>query len=396
MAIFLTPNTKFKPFSYQEMLAPVLAYKEAYDAADAELNTLLEDAATKGFAFAPQDVAEKEAYDNMMSKLRQASDNLASGNVNAFKDIRNLNKEYRKTMIPIQQKIAKRAELAAEQRKLLSANPNLRFTKDYSTESLSNINDSSTYNVIDLKSLEESAGDNFGKEMSGTVRTDLDSTPIGDTGYSYVTQGYGITASEFDALINNDTVLSSTGDYNLVYKTYKKQADEIDNRLDLSPTIKQEMKEAIKRGMRANAGKFTTDVVKTHSSKEEREKFNIMSVDEQGNALATYNGAVMKGKVKPDGKGGYIPIDIENWKKIGSENQPGGKGGSSKPSSSSSGSGDEEKPSITITETEETDAYGRTKKKTQIQQKVTPAQYDSIQQKKAEDLAKLLEGIKIE
>lgn len=395
MAVFLTPNTKFKPFSYQEMLAPVLAYKEAYDAADVELNTLLEDAATKGFAFAPQDAAEKEVYDNMMSKLRQASDSLASGDVNAFKDIRNLNKEYRKTMIPIQQKITKRAELAAEQRKLLSANPNLRFTKDYSTESLSNINDSSTYNVIDLKALEESAGENFNKEMSSIIRTDLDPVSIGDTGYSYVTQGYGLTTDDFDTLINNDTVLSSTGDYNIVYKTYKEQVDEIDNRLDLSPTIKQEMKEAIKRGMRANAGKFTTDVVKTHSSKEEREKFNIMSVDEQGNALATYNGAVMKGKVKPDGKGGYIPIDIENWKKIGSENQPGGKGGNSKSSSSSSGSGEGEKPSITITETEETDAYGRTKKKTQIQQKVTPAQYDSIQQKKAEDLAKLLEGIKI-
>lgn len=395
MAMFLTPNTKFKPFSYQEMLAPVLAYKEAYDAADEELNTLMEDAATKAFNFAPQDTKEKAQYDAIMTELKTASDNLASGDINAFKDIRNLNKEYRKTMLPIQQKLSKRAELSAEQRKLLSSNPNLRFTKDYSTENLDNITSSSTYDIIDLKALEESAGENFGKEMSSVVRTDLESTPVGDTGYSYVTQGYGITTSEFDTLINNDAVLSDTGDYNLVYKTYKKQADEIDARLDLSPTVKQEMKEAIKRGMRANAGKFTTDVVKTHSSKEEREKFNIMSVDEQGNALATYNGAVMKGKVKPDGKGGYIPIDIENWKKIGSENQPGGKGGSSKSSSSSSGSGGEEKPSITITETEETDPYGRTKKKTQIQQKVTPAQYDSIQQKKAEDLAKLLEGIKI-
>ena len=380
MAIFLTPNTKFKPFSYQEMLAPVLAYKEAYDTADEELNTLMEDAATKAFNFGPQDSKEKAQYDAMMTKLKTASDNLASGDINAFKDIRNINKEYRKTMIPI---------------KLLASNPNLRFTKDYSLESLDNITSSSTYNIIDLKALEESAGENFGKEMSSVVRTDFDSTPVGDTGYSYVTQGYGITASEFDTLINNDTILSNTRDYNIVYKTYKKQADEIDNRLDLSPAIKQEMKDAIKRGMRANAGKFTTDVVKTHSSKEEREKFNIMSVDEQGNALATYNGAVMKGKVKPDGKGGYIPIDIENWKKIGSENQPGGKGGSSKTSSSSSGSGDGGTPSITITETEETDPYGRTKKKTQIQQKVTPAQYDSIQQKKAEDLAKLLEGIKI-
>jgi hypothetical protein len=102
----------------------------------------------------------------------------------------------------------------------------------------------------------------------------------------------------------------------------------------------------------------------------------------------------MKGKVKPDGMGGYTPIDIENWKKIGSENQPGNNNGKPGSSSSSSGSDSGEKPSITITETEETDAFGRKTKKTQIQQKVTPTQYDSIQQKKAEELTKLLEGIK--
>lgn len=395
MAMFLTPNTKFKPFSYQEMLAPVLAYKEAYDAADEELNTLMEDAASKAFNFAPQDSKEKAQYDDIMTKLKTASDNLASGDVNAFKDIRNINKEYRKTMIPIQQKIAKRSELAAEQRKLLSSNPNLRFTKDYSLESLDNITSNSTYNIIDLKDLEESVGENFAKEMAGFVRTDFDSTPIGDTGYSYVTQGNGLSSSEFDLLINSDAILQTTGDYNNVYKTYKKHADEIDARTDISSTIKDEMKQAVKRGMRANAGKFTTDVVKTHSSKEEREKFNIMSVDENGNALATYNGAVMKGKVKPDGKGGYVPIDIENWKKIGSENKPGGgANGGSGSSSSSSGSGSGEKPAGKLVETEKTDAYGRTTKERRIEQNLTKPELDSLQQKRAEDLAKLLEGIK--
>lgn len=394
---FITNTSKFKPFSFQEMLQPYQIYTDAYNKADEELNALLEDAATKGFNFAPQDTAEAAAYNTIIDRIKTASDQLASGlNPQLSKEINQLNKDYRKVMLPIQQRLNKRAELAAEQRELLAKNPNLRFTKDYSTASLKDITGSSTYNIIDLKALEESAGENFGKEMSSLIRTDLESTPIGDTGYSHVTQGYGVTTNEFDLLINNDNVSEITGDYNNVYKAYKKHADEIDARLDLSPTIKQEMKEAIKRGMRANAGKFNTDVVKTHSSKEEREKFNIMSVDEDGNALATYNGAVMKGKVKPDGAGGYVPIDIENWKKIGSENKSGGKNGKPGSSGSSGESGSGEKSSITITETEETDAFGRTTKKTQIQQKVTPAQYDSIRQKKAEELTKLLEGIKTE
>ena len=106
--MYLTSNAKFKPFSYQEMVAPIVAYKEAYDKADAELNALYEDAASKAFNFASQDVKEKATYDDMMNKLRLASDSLASGDVNSFKAIRDINKEYRQTMLPIQQKMAKR------------------------------------------------------------------------------------------------------------------------------------------------------------------------------------------------------------------------------------------------------------------------------------------------
>ena len=37
--IFLTPTAEFKPFSYAEMLAPIAAYQEAYDAYDASPNS---------------------------------------------------------------------------------------------------------------------------------------------------------------------------------------------------------------------------------------------------------------------------------------------------------------------------------------------------------------------
>lgn len=391
MANLYTTNTaRFKPFSFQEMLQPYQIYTEAYNKADEELNALLEDAATKGFNFGPQDSKEKAIYDNVIASLKDASDRLVAGDSSAFKTIKNLNKEYRKTMIPIQQKMEKRASLAEEQRKLLASNPNLRFTKDYSTESLDDITSNSTYNIIDLKAIEDHAGDLFSNEMASVIRTDLDSTPIGDTGYSYVPQGYGITTSEFDLLINNDSIVEGTGDYNSVYKSYKKQADEIDARTDINSVIKAEMKEAIKRGMRANAGKFTTDVVKTHSSREEREEFNIMSVDEQGNALATYNGAVMKGKVKPDGKGGYIPIDIENWKKIGSENKPGG----GKNGSGSSGASGDKNNQIKINVSTKTDPFGKVTKDSTVTRYVTPEQLDSMEQAKLKQLEDILMGIK--
>lgn len=284
MAVFLTPNTKFKPFSYQEMLAPVLAYKEAYDAADAELNTLLEDAATKGFAFAPQDVAEKEAYDNMMSKLRQASDNLASGDINAFKDIRNLNKEYRKTMIPINQKIAKRAELAKEQRLLQKSNPYIRFDKDYSTESLESITDASTYNTYDLSTIYTNAAKDTASLIAGLHRDQVGTpTKIKGTDYYSVVSGYGFTPDEWDTDMKDEN--------SALYK-YVQTAKEKATKGITNTSIKAEIEAGVEETIRNNIGKFESHRVQktnqTQTDKLTREQalFEYMyDEDENGNLI---------------------------------------------------------------------------------------------------------------
>ena len=55
------------------MLAPVKSYTEAYNEADAELNSLMEDASIKAFNFEPQDFEEKQIYTNIMNKLQNAA-----------------------------------------------------------------------------------------------------------------------------------------------------------------------------------------------------------------------------------------------------------------------------------------------------------------------------------
>lgn len=252
---FITNTSNFRPFSFQEMLQPYQIYIEAYNQADAELNTLLEDAATKGFNFAPQDVEEATAYNNIIDRIKSASDQLASGlNPQLSKEINQINKDYRKVMLPIQQKLNKRAELAAEQRELLSKNSNLRFTKDYSTESLGNITSSSTYDVIDLDNLYKTTAQEFASKTSTLYRDDIEPTPIGNTGYYNVTTGYGYTPEEFaEGFTNKDSD---------VYKFYKNKVNEIDSRTDISPSIKNEMKAAVLRGMEASSGTFKTSQVK--------------------------------------------------------------------------------------------------------------------------------------
>lgn len=272
---FITNTSKFKPFSFQEMLQPYAIYTDAYNKADEELNTLLEDAATKGFNFAPQDTVESAAYNTIIDRIKSASDQLAGGlNSQLSKEINQLNKDYRKVILPIQQQLNKRAELAAEQRELLSKNPNLRFTKDYSTASLKDITGSSTYNIINLDDLYKTTAQEFSSKTSTLYRDNIDPTPIEGTNYYNVTTGYGYTPKEFvEGLSNKDSD---------IYKFYKKKADAIDNRTDISDSIKEEMKAAVLKGMEASSGTFKTSQVKG-ATDTDSSTMSPLNKDKEGN-----------------------------------------------------------------------------------------------------------------
>lgn len=264
--IFLTPTAEFKPFSYAEMLAPVAAYQEAYDAYDAQLNTLAEDAATKAFNFAAQDTKEKAQYNALMDRLKNSADALLTNGLNAdiMREIRSINKDYRTSMIPLHQKIAKRAELASAQRTALQSNPDLRFTIDYSKANLDDIHAGSTYGIINLKDIETKAATDFFTRTSAMPRES--STPIGSSGYYNIETGFGYKPEEFDAAFTPDVTTGEIDTTNPIYQFYAQKAAEIDARTDINDDLKLEMKEAVKRGMRAGAGKFTSTIKSNNSS----------------------------------------------------------------------------------------------------------------------------------
>ena len=253
--IFLTPTAEFKPFSYAEMLAPIAAYQEAYDTYDTQLNALAEDAATKAFNFAAQDTKEKAQYDALMDRLKASADSLLTNGLNAdiMREIRSINKDYRTSMIPLHQKIAKRTELAEAQRTALQNNPDLRFTVDYSKANLDDIHAGSTYSIINLKDIEDKAALDFATKTS-TMPVET-ATPIGSSGYYNITTGFGYTPEEFEEAFTPN-VLGEYDANNPIYQFYTQKAAEIDARTDISDALKLEMKEAVKRGMRAGASSF--------------------------------------------------------------------------------------------------------------------------------------------
>lgn len=261
---YITSGSRFKPFTFDEMIKPATLYKEAYDKADIELNTLLDNSALN-FSFMSQDTAEKAVYDDMMVKLQGLAGQLSQGlNPQIAKDIRDINKNYRTKMLPIQQKIAKRAELAEAQRVALQSNPDLRFTVDYSKANLKDIHAGSTYGIINLKDVEAKAATDFFTKTSSMPTESY--TPVGNTGYYNVETGYGYKPEDMDEAFTPNATTGKYDTSNPIYQFYANKAAEIDARTDISSALKLEMKEAVKRGMRAGAGKFDTKLVKAGSS----------------------------------------------------------------------------------------------------------------------------------
>lgn len=250
---YIVSGTNFKPYTFDEMIKPYQIYTEAYNKADLELNTLMEDAATKAFNFAPQDVVEKQAYDDMMSRLSTASDKLAKSGLNPqlIKDIQNINKDYRKVMIPIQEKINKRGELAAEQRKLQTSNPFLRFSKDYSTAGLDGITKASTYDVIDLSKVEQLASSEFAGITSSVLKKP-EYKPILGSQYYEVTEGYGYTPEEMIKGLQNKN--------SSIYKFYEDAISKL-NLSKYDPSTQEDIKKSVISGMMSSAGKFSTQMV---------------------------------------------------------------------------------------------------------------------------------------
>lgn len=103
MAIFLTPNTKFKPFSYQEMLAPVLAYKEAYDTLEAEMNNLDVIAGDVGSRLTEKDTELKNIYKTYKEDLNTALNDFYQNGYtsDSKKKLAQLKSRYSKEINPI-------------------------------------------------------------------------------------------------------------------------------------------------------------------------------------------------------------------------------------------------------------------------------------------------------
>ena len=126
-------QTNFRPFSYQEMLAPVLmatqahqAVEEAYSELDSQANAIGSLASETND---PDTYARYKAYE---SALRTQADALAKNGLTpgSRQSLLDLRGRYAKDIVPIQNAIERRRMLADEWRKMKAANPTMMVQRD--------------------------------------------------------------------------------------------------------------------------------------------------------------------------------------------------------------------------------------------------------------------------
>lgn len=136
--MYLQLDTKFNPFTYDEMVKPLLYYKQAYDQAEAAYSDL----ATQTEAW--KDIANKEnspeayeMYQRYSSELNNAVDDFSKGmTLQNRRALLGLKKRYASDIQPIANAHKRRSTLAEEQRKAELANPTMLWQRKASGMSL--------------------------------------------------------------------------------------------------------------------------------------------------------------------------------------------------------------------------------------------------------------------
>lgn len=176
-----TNQTNFRPFSYQEMLAPVLmatqahqAVEEAYSELDSQANAI------GSLANEANDPVTYQRYKAYESALRTQADALAKNGLTpgTRQSLLDLKGRYAKDIIPIQNAIIRRRELADEQRK---AESTMMFQRDMNSMSYES----------SLDRFLENPDYDYGKKYSGALLTQQVSQAAGNLAKELSNYGNG-------------------------------------------------------------------------------------------------------------------------------------------------------------------------------------------------------------
>lgn len=135
----LVINSQFKPFSYQEMLAPTLMATQAHQELENQYGELAAKANVwEEMANEQTDPYAYKMYKTYANDLESQAGQLAREGLNAAsrRDMLNMRSRYSKEIVPIEQAYTARQKQAGEQQKALLQDPTLMLSRRAATTSL--------------------------------------------------------------------------------------------------------------------------------------------------------------------------------------------------------------------------------------------------------------------
>ena len=139
MARVIINNTKFNPFSFEEMIKPLALYAQEYRAQEDAINTLATNASIwNGIADEQSDPYAYSLYKGYADDLASQAEILSKEGLSptSRRAMLKLKERYNSEILPIETASKRRQTLAAEQRQALAQNPTLRYERYASNMSL--------------------------------------------------------------------------------------------------------------------------------------------------------------------------------------------------------------------------------------------------------------------
>ena len=206
MAIVLTNNAQFKPYTFDEMLKPLAMVTQEYNAIEEGLNELGSNAERlRMYASQEPNADWAVKYNEYANALDRQSEALAKQGLtpSSRRGLLDLKKKYLSVVEPIEKAHSKREELVKEQRAMKASKPSIMYDIDFSTVPLSDIinNPSISYTPVDGEDLYKK-----GKEaaIASSSRV-MDVVPALKDQYWKIRQGYGAEAAN-EFLLNQESI----------------------------------------------------------------------------------------------------------------------------------------------------------------------------------------------
>ncbi len=185
----LVINSRFRPFTYDEMVKPLVQYKEAYDKVEQDYSNLVaQTEAWKDIATQENSPEAYAMYKEYSDRLNTVVDDFSKGmNMSNRRALIGMKRDYAKNIVPIATAAKRRDVLADEQRKALLQNPTLMFQRDMNSTSYES----------SLDRFLENPNYDYGERYSGALLTQQVSQAAGNLAKELSNYGNGKRLDEY-------------------------------------------------------------------------------------------------------------------------------------------------------------------------------------------------------